>query len=131
MKEYFDFLIQHIKESALDKEAVPIAALLVYHGRIISHHVNGRDPLEHAEMRVLKEGQEKLGAKLKDAVLYVTLEPCEMCKAAISLSGVKKVYFGAYNDKSVVDKNIAYYGGFCEEKCSALLKDFFKNKRPS
>jgi len=129
MKKYFDILINDINQNSLKEEVVPVGAMLVYQNEIISKHMNGRDVLSHAEMLALKEGQEKLGPQIKDAILYVTLEPCAMCKAAISLSGIKKVYFGAYNDKSVIDANVAYYGGFYEKECGDALKVFFKSKR--
>ena len=126
MKQYFDLLLHRIQSSSKN---IPVAALLVYKNQVVVFHVNGTDPLSHAELLVLKEGIEILGPHMKDAILYVTLEPCAMCRAAISLSGIKTVYFGAYNDKGVEDANVMYYGGFYERECGDVIKAFFRKKK--
>jgi len=129
MKKYFDILLDDLKGCSLKEGCVPIAALLVFKNQIISKHINGMNALDHAEILVLKEASEKLGPKIKEAILYITLEPCAMCKAAISLSGIKKVYFGAYSNKSVEDGNVEYYGGFQEKVFADVLRFFFQSKR--
>lgn len=127
-----EFYFEHaIKEAhkAFYKNLVPVGAVLVYDAQIISQKHNEIGPLDHAEILVLNEGIQKLGYQIKDAILYVTLEPCAMCLAALSLCGVKHVYFGAYNEKSVLSSSIELYGGFYEKECGVLLKDFFVMKR--
>ena len=80
---------------------------------------------------------------LKDTVIYSTLEPCIMCAAAISEARIKKIYFGAYDEKKrAIENNIRIfnnknsnyykpdiYGGIKEKECAALLKNFFISKR--
>ena len=128
MKEYFECALSQAKD-AFDLDLVPVGAVLVYKGEIIAKNHNGVSPLAHAEMLVLEEGLKKLSHNIKDAVLYVTLEPCAMCLAAFSLCGLKRIYFGAYNDKSIINPHVELYGGFYEKECSVLLKEFFIIKR--
>ena len=84
--------------------------------------------------------QKKKTDKLTGCSLYVTLQPCKMCEAAIYISGIKKVYFGAYSQsletfefkKKKFHKGLdghLYYGGINEKKCEQLLKKFFKQIR--
>src|SRR5438067_6831144 len=102
-----------------------------------------RDPTAHAEMLVLRAGAASLGAKrLADCDLYVTLEPCPMCAAAIGLARIRRLYFGAYDPKGggvehgprIFDQPTAnhrpeIYGGIAERAAAALLRDFFKVRR--
>ena len=96
----------------------------------------------HAEMIVINGAcKQRKNKFLHDTSLFVTLEPCAMCAAAISEVHIEKVYFGAYDEKkgsieSIMKiynaKNIfvpEVYGGMSEEKCSILLKNFFHQKR--
>ena len=102
-----------------------------------------RDPTAHAEMLVLRAGAAALGMKrLADCDLYVTLEPCPMCAAAISLARIRRVYFGAYDPKSggvehgprIFEQPTCHhrpqvYGGIGERPAAELLRKFFRDRR--
>jgi len=114
---------------AFQNNLVPIGAALIYNNKIISQAHNGISPLEHAELIVLNDGIKQLGHKINECILCVTIEPCQMCLGAISLSNLKSVYFGAYNEKSINNPNISIYGGFQEQECTKLMTMFFQMKR--
>jgi tRNA(adenine34) deaminase len=128
---------------------IPVGAVLVNSktGEIVAKAANRteaeNDATAHAEMLVLKEGGKAFGTpRLVDCDLYVTLEPCPMCAAAISMARVRRLYYGAYDPKSggvehgprVLNNAACHhkpeiYGGIHEQDCGAILKDFFKDKR--
>lgn len=127
---------------------VPVGAVLVgSDGAVLAASGNEveaeGDPTAHAEMLALRAGAAALGQKLLDGCdLYVTLEPCPMCAAAISLARVRRVYFGAYDPKSggvehgprIFDQPTCHhrpevYGGIDEQRAGALLRAFFKERR--
>ena len=134
-------------QEAFVQDEVPVGAVIVYKGKIISRGYNQverlKDPTAHAEMLALTSAANFLGTKwLFDAAIYVTIEPCSMCAGALVLARIKNIYFGARDPKtgacgSVV--NIAHHkklnhrikvtGGILEEESSSLLKEFFKKKR--
>ena len=115
-------------------------------GRIVGRGYNlrekGRCATAHAEIMAIEEACKTLGGwRLHKATLYVTLEPCPMCTGAIINSRIKRVVFGAFDNKagsmgSVADLTALPYNhkpeivsGFMEEEASTLLKDFFKELR--
>lgn len=128
---------------------IPVGAVLVdaASGEIIAeaHNLTERDhdPTAHAEVLALRAGGVKTGApRLADCDLYVTLEPCAMCAAAISFARIRRLYFGAYDPKGGGVENAApfyaqptchhrpeVYGGLHEQACAQMMKDFFKDKR--
>ncbi len=128
---------------------VPVGAVLVEaaSGRVLARAHNrverDRDPTAHAEMLVIRQAATALGDKrLTEADLYVTLEPCPMCAAAISLARLRRLYFGAYDPKSggvdhgprVFDHSTCHHrpeviGGLDEAVCATLMKNFFVTKR--
>ncbi|HVH78202.1 MAG TPA: nucleoside deaminase [Stellaceae bacterium] len=127
---------------------VPVGAVLVgADGAVLAASGNeveaGNDPTAHAEMLVLRAGATALGQKLLDACdLYVTLEPCPMCAAAISLARVRRLYFSAYDPKGggvehgprIFEQPTCHhrpevYGGIDERRGGALLRAFFRNLR--
>lgn len=136
-------------QKAAKKDEVPVGAVIVdpATGEVIakahnqSEHV--KDATAHAEIEVMRKACKKLGQnRLRDMVLYVTLEPCTMCAAAISMMRIAKVYFGAEDKKGGAVKNgVCFYqaptchhrvdfeGGILEEECASILKNFFKSKR--
>ncbi len=133
-------------QRAAEKGEVPVGAIIVKDGVIISSGYNKREQkknaLMHAELIAIDRACKKLSAwRLEDCELYVTLEPCPMCAGAIANARIKKVYFGAYDSKmgatgSVIDLskyNFNHYfqaeGGILKEECAALLSDFFKKLR--
>jgi tRNA(adenine34) deaminase len=127
---------------------VPVGAVLVDDsGNIIAASGNrverDPDPTAHAEMLVLREAASRFGAKrLEGCDLYVTLEPCPMCAAAIGLARIRRLYFGAYDPKGggvehgprIFDQPTCHhrpeiYGGIAERAATRLLRDFFKARR--
>jgi tRNA(adenine34) deaminase len=127
---------------------VPVGAALVdADGTVIADSGNRVeaecDPTAHAEMLVLRAGAAALGQKLLDGCdLYVTLEPCPMCAAAISLARIRRLYFGAYDPKSggvehgprIFNQPTCHhrpevYGGIDERRAGALLRAFFRERR--
>jgi len=126
---------------------VPIAAVLVHNGAILTRSHNHReiwqDPTAHAEMIVIREAATALRSwRLLDTTLYVTLEPCAMCLGAIILARIPRLVFGARDPKagacgSVMDftneprlnHHVEVVGGILEEESQVLLKQFFEQLR--
>jgi tRNA(adenine34) deaminase len=132
---------------AADHGEVPIGAVLVLGGEIVSARGNERerrhDPTAHAEMLVLRDGAAIVGGwRLPEATVYVTLEPCAMCAGAIVLARVKRLVYGADDPKAgaagsifnIVDHPAlnhrpAVQAGLMAVEASELLRDFFATKR--
>jgi tRNA(adenine34) deaminase len=127
---------------------VPVGAVLVdCAGDIIAAAGNrverDHDPTAHAEMLVLRQGAARLGAKrLEGCDLYVTLEPCPMCAAAIGLARISRLYFAAYDakgggvehgprifDQPSCNHRPEIYGGIAERAAGELLRRFFQARR--
>jgi len=135
--------------SAAERGEVPVGAVLVdgRGGRILARAGNRTeelmDPTAHAEMLVIRAAAAQEGLKrLQDADLYVTLEPCAMCAAAISLARLRRLYFGAGDAKGgAVEHGPRFftqatchhrpevYGGIGERAAAELLKAFFRERR--
>jgi tRNA(adenine34) deaminase len=148
-KRDIEFMQEALKEarSAFDEDEVPVGAIVVYKGKVISRAHNQverlKDPTAHAEMLALTSATAYLNTKwLSRVSLYVTIEPCAMCAGALVLSRIKNLYFGAADPKagacgSVVNivnhkklnHRIKIKGGILEKECSSLLKEFFIKKR--
>ena len=143
------FMKQALKqaEKAYEKEEVPIGAIIVKDGKIISRAYNKREldmkATAHSEILAIEKACKKLkNWRLNDCDLYVTLEPCPMCAGAILNSRINKVYFGALDKKSgavvsnlkMLDNEFCnhtakYEQGILEQECSDILKKFFKEIR--
>ena len=126
---------------------VPVGAVLVLAGRVIAEGSNcpiaSHDPTAHAEIEALRAGGRALGSyRLTDTTLYVTLEPCAMCAAAIVHARVRRVVFGAWDPRagaagSIVDifrlpglnHRVDVFGGVLSEECGAQLQQFFAQRR--
>ena len=135
--------------AAAGRGEVPVGAVLVDgdSGTVIAADGNRteerRDPTAHAEMLVIRQAAAAVGAaRLAGCDLYVTLEPCAMCAAAISFARLRRLYFGAYDPKGgAVDHGPRFFaqptchhrpevvGGLDETRCGDLLRDFFARRR--
>lgn len=126
---------------------VPVGCVIVRNGEVVARAGNrtlaDKDPTGHAELIALRAAASALGSeRLTDCDLYVTLEPCTMCAAAMSFARVRRLYFGASDAKGgAVENGVRFfasptchhkpevYGGIGESECAALLKDFFQARR--
>ena len=126
---------------AFDLGEIPIGAVVVWDNKIIARGHNQteqlKDPTAHAEMIAITAACNQIGSKyLSEACVYVTVEPCLMCSGAIYWSKVKRIVFGAADEKNGYQKiaqpfgpKIEIVGGVLAGECSWLMKNFFKNKR--
>jgi len=126
---------------------VPVGAVLVLGDRVVGRAANrpigNCDPTAHAEIEALRAGAAALqGYRLNDTVLYVTLEPCLMCAAAIVHARVRRLVFGAWDARagaagSMLDAfalpglnhRVDVFGGVLHHEASALLQQFFAARR--
>lgn len=136
-------------EAAAARGEVPVGAVVVdpSEGTVIAAAGNRMralsDPTAHAEMLAIRAAAAALGAeRLTGLDLYVTLEPCPMCAGAIAAARIARLYYGAEDPKSggvdhgprvfahkACHHKPEVYGGIDAERCAALLKDFFRQKR--
>lgn len=132
-------------QKGLEEDEVPIGAVVVCDGKIISRGHNRRTKKQiataHAEVEAIEKACKKLKSwRIPECELYVTLEPCPMCMGAMLNARIKKVYFGAYEAKgrsltdelanaNLVNHVIEVEGGVMEEECSQILSNFFKQMR--
>ena len=144
-----DFMLLALAQARRAETAseVPVGAVLTLGERVIASGFNrpisGCDPTAHAEIETLRAAATALGSyRLNDSVLYVTLEPCLMCAAAITHARVRRLVFGAWDPRagaagSMLDAfalpglnhRVDVFGGVLEEACGALLRDFFARRR--
>jgi tRNA(adenine34) deaminase len=126
---------------------VPVGAAIVRNRAIIAAAGNrtleARDPTAHAELLVIRAAAASLGSeRLSDCDLYVTLEPCAMCAAAISFARIRRLYWAAADPKGgAVEHGPRFfsqptchhapelYGGIREQEAAALLQEFFRGRR--
>ena len=145
------FMMQAIEQATLASERgeVPVGAVIVRKGEILAAAGNRtlelKDPTAHAELLVIREATELLGTeRIGDCDLYVTLEPCTMCAAAISYARIRRLYYGASDVKSGgVEHGARFftqptchhvpecYSGIRETESAGMLKAFFESKRNS
>ena len=151
MRDKLSFMGLALEEAEAGAAAgeVPVGAVLVDSGsgRVLARAHNrveaGGDPTAHAELIVIREAAQSLGAKrLPDCDLYVTLEPCPMCAQAISFARLRRLYFGAYDPKGggvehgprIFEQPTCHHrpeviGGVEERRAAALLRSFFRDRR--
>ncbi len=134
--------------AAAARGEVPVGAVVLGpDGRVLGRAGNRtealRDPTAHAEILAIREACAALGEpRLPGCDLYVTLEPCALCAAAISFARIRRLYFGAYDPKGGgVEHGPRFfgqptchhapevYGGIDERRAAALLRDFFRERR--
>ena len=134
-------------KKAYDKGEVPVGAVIVKDGKVISKAYNLKeiknDTTNHAEILAIKKASKKLNSwRLIDCEMYVTLEPCSMCAGALIQSRIKKVYIGAMDYKtgacgSVLNllkdykfnHEVEIQTGVLKQECEEILKNFFKELR--
>ena len=129
-------------EYAASEDEVPVGAVIVFMGRVISrgHNMTQRlnDPTAHAEMIAITSAFEAIGGKyLNDCTLYVTVEPCPMCAGALAWAQIGKVVYGAIDPKrgfslfspSLLHPKTRVTGGVLAEECGKMVSDFFAAKR--
>ncbi|MCI8819874.1 MAG: nucleoside deaminase [Clostridia bacterium] len=130
---------------ALKKGEVPIGAVVVSGGKIISRGYNKRTKKQiataHAEIEAIEKACKKLKSwRIPECEIYVTLEPCPMCMGAMLNARIKKVYFGAYEAKgrsmtaqlaesNLLNHRIEVEGGVMREECAQILSSFFSRMR--
>jgi tRNA(adenine34) deaminase len=144
-----DFMERALELSAgaASRGEVPVGAVLVHEGRVISEGANrpiaSKDPTAHAEIVALRAGGEVMGSyRLTDTTLYVTLEPCVMCASAIVHARVRRLVFGAWDPRagaagSIIDvftlpglnHRVDVFGGVLADECSRRLRQFFAERR--
>lgn len=144
MEEDIRYMRDALREaqSALEEGEVPIGAVVVCKGRIIARGHNLTETLNdvtaHAEMQAVTAAASWLGGKyLNDCTLYVTVEPCPMCAAALSWAQVGRIVYGAADPRRgyslftppLLHPRTQVTAGILSDECSALMKEFFKEKR--
>lgn len=128
--------------AAYDAGEIPVGAVIVCRGRIISRAHNLTETLNdvtaHAEMQAITSAANALGGKyLSGCTLYVTVEPCPMCAGAIGWAQISRVVFGAQDEKrgyrryapDVLHPKAVVVGGVLEDECRSLMQEFFRARR--
>jgi tRNA(adenine34) deaminase len=146
MTSFMQIALEEARAAAARGE-VPVGCVIVRGAEVIARTGNrslaDRDPTAHAELLAIRAAAARLGSeRLTDCDLYVTLEPCAMCAAALSFARIRRLYFGASDPKGgAVENGVRFfasstchhrpdvYGGMNESDCGALLKDFFGARR--
>lgn len=134
-------------ELAAERGEVPVGAVIVRDGVVIARAGNRtrelNDPTAHAEVVAIRAACAAIGnERLLDCDLFVTLEPCAMCAAAISFARIRRVYFGAVDSKGgAIESGVRLfsqptchhapevYGGLCETQAKMILRTFFSSRR--
>ena len=143
---FMDLALAQARAAAAAGE-VPVGCVIVRNGVVIARTGNrtlaDRDPTAHAEMLAIREAAAAIGSeRLVDCDLYVTLEPCTMCGAALAFARIRRLYYGAADPKGgAVESGVRFfsaatchhrpdvYGGIGEQEAAALLRGFFAERR--
>ena len=136
-----------LARDAAKRNEVPIGAVIVRDGTIIAAATNrtvrDQDPTAHAELLAIREASSKLDRwRLDDCTLYVTIEPCAMCAGAIVLSRIRRVVFGAWDEKAGMAGSVGdllrhprlnhrpeVRAGVLADECACLVENFFRAQR--
>lgn len=129
-------------KTASERGEVPIGAVIVGSGTVIAkaHNLTETlcDPTAHAEMQAITSATNSLGGKyLKGCTIYVTVEPCPMCAAALYWAQIDRVIYGATDEKrgySTISSTLLHpktkvESGILKDECAQLMKDFFQKRR--
>jgi tRNA(adenine34) deaminase len=143
---FMQFALEEAR-AAQKRGEVPVGCVIVRDGAVIACAGNrtlaDKDPTAHAELLAIRQAAAAVGSeRLTDCDLYVTLEPCTMCAAAMSFARVRRLYFGASDPKGgAVEHGVRFfgaptchhrpeiYGGINESECAGLLREFFAARR--
>ena len=138
------YMLEALKEAKItaDEDEVPIGAVIVCNGRLVAKGHNMveklQDPSAHAEMIAITSATEAIGWKyLNNCTLYVTVEPCPMCAGALNWAQIGRIVYGASDPKrgyslfspSLLHPKTEIKTGVLADKCSEIVKSFFKDKR--
>ncbi len=136
MQEKFLQRALALAKQAEQQGEVPVGAVVVFENEIVGEGFNqpisSCDPMAHAEIIALRQAAKHLkNYRLSDCDLYVTLQPCVMCASAMVHARIKQCYFGAHDSRDPAEPNhkVVTLGGFLEQECSDLLRNFFKQRR--
>ena len=145
--EFQSFMRLALAQARLAGDAgeVPVGAVLVRAGEVIASAHNlvesTRDACAHAELLCLRAGMERLGSRLTDCTLFVTLEPCAMCTGACVNAKLGRLVYGAFDKVAgccgskmdLTDQcflhSVEVWGGILESECKSLLSEFFQSLR--
>ena len=143
---FMDLALAEARAAAAAGE-VPVGCVIVRDGAVIARAGNrtlaDRDPTAHCELLAIRQAAAVLASeRLTDCDLYVTLEPCAMCAAAISFARIRRLYYGAADPKGgAVENGVRFfasptchhrpevYAGIGAAEAASLLKDFFRERR--
>jgi tRNA(adenine34) deaminase len=146
MASFMDMALEEARAAGARGE-VPVGCVIVRDGAVVARAGNrtlaDRDPTAHAEIIAIRQAAASLGSERLDACdLYVTLEPCAMCAGAVAFARIRRLYYGAADPKGgAVDNGVKFfasptchhrpevYGGLAGAEASALLKEFFRERR--
>jgi tRNA(adenine34) deaminase len=146
MASFMDMALEEAR-AAGGRGEVPVGCVIVRGGEVLARAGNltiaHRDPTAHAEIVAIRRAATLLASERLDACdLYVTLEPCAMCAGAVAFARIHRLYYGAVDPKGgAVDNGVKFfasptchhrpevYGGLAEAEASALLKEFFRERR--
>jgi tRNA(adenine34) deaminase len=136
-----------LARESVKRNEVPIGAIVVRNNSILAAATNrtvrDQDPTAHAELLAIREASSKIDSwRLDDCTLYVTLEPCAMCAGAIVLSRIKRVVFGAWDEKAGMAGSVGdllrhtrlnhrpeVRAGVLADECAQLIEEFFHRQR--
>jgi tRNA(adenine34) deaminase len=146
MASFMDMALAEAR-AAGSRGEVPVGCVIARGGEVVARAGNrtlaDHDPTAHAEIIAIREAAHLVRSeRLDDCDLYVTLEPCAMCAGAVAFARIRRLYYGAADPKGgAVDNGVKYfasptchhrpevYGGLAEAEASALLKEFFRERR--
>jgi tRNA(adenine34) deaminase len=145
--DYFMSQALAMANLAFEHNEVPVGAVIVKDSQIIGTGFNqviaNNSVASHAEINAINDASQNIqNYRLNDCNIFVTLEPCHMCAKAIVDARISNLYFGAiepktgavqsidkFLDKTYLNHYVGYRGGYLEESCSSLLREFFQSKR--
>jgi tRNA(adenine34) deaminase len=146
MASFMDMALKEARAAGIAGE-VPVGCVIVRGGAVLARAGNrtlaDADPTAHAELLAIRHAAAALGSeRLSECDLYVTLEPCAMCAAAMAFARIRRLYYGAADPKGgAVENGVRFfaspachhrpeiYGGMGEAEAAALLREFFKARR--